>query len=59
MVDTLTKLREGQGVPKLPEKKHRVEFDSRGPEIMHVENWVGKDNLWPDENGDIELDDAK
>ena len=59
MVDRLTKLREGQGGPKIPEKKGRVKFDCREPQIVQVKNWVGKENLWPDEDGDIELRDAK
>lgn len=55
MVDRLTELRAGQGVPKTPETTARVKFDSRGPQIVQVENWLGKENLWPDSDGDIEM----
>lgn len=58
MLESLAKLREGQGVPKMPEKQDRVKFDFRGPKVVQVKNWVGKENLWPDEDGDIELRDA-
>ena len=56
VTSTLRKARvQNRRVPKTPEKRAQVKFDSRGPQIVQVKNWLGKENLWPDAEGDIEM----